>query len=180
MSTRIPARIGLALAVLAALGAGFPEAPQSDVDDGAAAREFFARLQSLEGRWQASSTKGWHEVTVFEVIARGSVVMSSTEFAGEPRRKLVTMFYLDGDRLVLTHYCEARNQPHLVADEIDVDTGRAVFEFAGGGNLPDRNRGHMDRAVYEIVDDDTLRSRWTWYEEGQERWLEEIEITRLQ
>lgn len=147
--------------------------------DGEAARAMFARFAALHGEWVADSSAGWNETTRYEVIARGSVVMGTTDFRGAPDRKMVTMFHLDGDRLVLTHYCEARNQPFLVADEIDLEEGRVVFRFAGAGNLPDRDHGHMDSAVYRFLEDGRLLSRWTWYENGEERWLENIEAVRI-
>lgn len=165
-----------ALALLAVMSAGnvaaYPAPPTPE-----AARAAFERFRGLTGSWRSVSTKGWDETTTYEVIGRGSVVMSTTTF-GDAARKMVTMFYLDGDRLVATHYCEARNQPHLVAEEISDDGRHVVFRFAGGGNLPDRNRGHMDQAVYRFPHPDRVRSRWSWYQEGEERWLEDIETTR--
>jgi len=143
------------------------------------ARQMFERLKSLEGRWETVSTAGWAEITTFEVIARGSVVMSSTTFAEAPDRKMVTMFHLDGERLVLTHYCEARNQPRLEAEKIDLEAGRVAFVFAGGSNLPNRDHGHMDSAVFTLPGNDTYRSRWSWYEAGENRWMEEITARRV-
>lgn len=144
-----------------------------------AARATFDKFLGLTGAWRTVSTKGWTETTTYEVIARGSVVMSTTTFRDAPESKMVTMFYLDGDQLVATHYCEARNQPHLLAEEISADGSRVVFRFAGGGNLPDRDHGHMDQAVYEFPSPDVVRSRWTWYQDGEERWLEDVEETRI-
>lgn len=151
-------------------------APESSAD---AAREMFDRLKGLEGRWETVSTAGWAEVTTYEVIARGSVLMSATTFAEAPERKMVTMFHLDGDRLVLTHYCEARNQPRLEAKEIDLEGGSVAFVFADGTNLPDRDHGHMDSALFALSGEDTYRSRWSWYESGENRWMEEIVARRI-
>lgn len=170
-----PSRLRSTLVFLSLLSVAVPAAAQRQAD-GEAARRAFARFRALEGTWRSVSTRGWDETTTYEIIARGSVVMATTTFRDAPDRKMVTMFYLDGDRLVATHYCEARNQPHLVAEEIDGD--RVDFRFAGGGNLDDRDRGHMDRAVFEFLGPDRIRSRWTWYQEGEEQWLEDIETTR--
>lgn len=170
------------LAVIALLAVPFPIPRAHSVEevDAARARAAFARLVALEGRWRSVSTKGWDETTTYQVIARGSVVMSTTTFRDAPDRTMVTMFYVDDGRLVATHYCEARNQPHLIAENIDADARRVVFRFAGGGNLADRDQGHMDQAVYEFLGPDRIRSRWTWFQQGEEQWLEDIEITRLQ
>ena len=144
-----------------------------------AARLAFEQLKSLAGTWQAESTAGWAEPVTFEVLARGSAVMSRTAFKDAPDRTMVTVFTLDGDRLVLTHYCEARNQPHLAATEISADATSVRFEFVRGGNLPSRDHGHMDQAVYEFAGPDEFSSRWTWYQDGDETWGEEISYRRI-
>ena len=69
-------------------------------------------------------------------------------------------------------------QPRLRATEISADGRTITFTFAGGGNLADRNRGHMDSAVFRFEDADHVSSRWTWYQDGKERWLEEIRLER--
>lgn len=147
--------------------------------EGDAARSLFERFKAIEGSWQTTSTAGWNEVSTFEVIARGSVVMGITTFRDAPDRKMVTMYYLDGDELVAVHYCEARNQPFLVASKLDAEAGEVTFNFRDGGNIPTRDRGHMDQAVYRFVDGHRFSSRWTWYQDGEEQWLEEIEYRRI-
>ena len=91
---------------------------------------------------------------------------------------MATTFYLDGDRLMLTHYCVAKNAPRLEATAF-ADGGRTVvFTFVDGANIPTRDKGHMDKAVFRFETDDRVVSRWTWYENGKEKWFEEIVQTR--
>ena len=157
------------------LGAEPPRSAQEP--SAASAAEAFEQLKGLAGTWRADSTKGWEGEVVIEVIARGSVVMSTTTFRDAPESKMVTMYSLDGDRLVAVHYCEAGNQPRLQATTIESD--RLDLTFASGGNLASRDDGHMDRAVLRFGDDGRFSSRWTWYQDGNERWLEEIEYRRV-
>jgi hypothetical protein len=90
----------------------------------------------------------------------------------------MTMYYLDGNRLMLTHYCIAKNQPRLVATSL-TDEGKTItFTFLDGTNLPTRDRGHMDKAVFRFVDDNHITSRWTWFQNGEEKWMEEIQLER--
>ena len=144
------------------------------------ALQVFEQFKALSGRWRGESTKGWEGDSTYRVLARDSVVMSTSEFddAG-PGRGMVTMTHMDGDRLVLTHYCEARNQPRLVATALE-DGGRTVvFTFLDGTNLPSRESGHMDKAVFHFEGPNQLRSRWTWYQKGEETWFEDIVYTRV-
>ena len=139
----------------------------------------YERFKSLAGTWRANSTKGWSEEITIEVIANGSVVMSTTTFRDAPDRKMVTMYSLDGSNLVATHYCEARNQPHLMATEIDGDASTIRFTFVRGGNLASRDEGHMDEAIFRFAGDDEFSSQWTFYRDGGEDWMEEIHYRRL-
>jgi len=142
------------------------------------AKAIFARLKKLEGAWTARSTKGWTERNTYEVAGKGSVVINRSVFEGEPNDGMMTTFFLDVDRLLLTHYCEARNQPTLVATTIDDATRRVVFRFVSGTNMKSRDTGHMHSHAIEFVDDDHLRSSWSWYGDGKERWFEDIEQVR--
>lgn len=169
----------LVLFALPIVATGAPAAPGPGVgetDTGAQARALFERLLGLEGEWVASSTAGWETVTRFEVAARGSVVMSTTYF--DEGATMHTLYHLDGDRLMLTHYCEAGNQPRLVATDYQ-NGGRAVtFTFLDATNLPSRDHGHMDKAIYRFLGESSFSSRWTWYQDGEETWMEEIVYRR--
>lgn len=143
------------------------------------AKAIFERLQKLEGQWKAKSTKGWTEMNTYDVAAKGTVVINRSMFVGEKNDGMVTTFFLDGDRLLLTHYCEARNQPTLAATSIDDATHRVTFRFVSGTNLKSIDTGHMHSHVIQFVDDDHLRSSWSWYANGTEKWFEDIEQERV-
>jgi hypothetical protein len=67
----------------------------------------FERFKKLDGqRWEGKSTKGWTEQLTYSLIAGGSVVMEQSAMAHDTA--MVTMYSMDGDELVLTHYCAAR------------------------------------------------------------------------
>jgi hypothetical protein len=157
--------------------AGGTAPPGAIADRAGQARIAFARFKAMEGTWKGESTRGWSEEIHYRVIAGGSVVME-TSFEAHPGETMATMFSLNGDALELTHYCVARNQPHLKATSFQ-DGGRTVtFTFVDGGNLSSRDKGHMDQAVFRFEDADHVTTRWTWYENAQERWMEDIRLVR--
>ncbi len=144
---------------------------------GAPARAAFERFKALQGTWRGVSTRGWAEDVTFRVIAAGSAVVE-TSFDAHPGETMLTLFAMDGERLRLTHYCVAGNQPRLEAATFE-DGGKTVgFVYVDGGNLPSRDRGHMDRAVFHFEDADHATTRWTWHQDGTDRWMEEIRLTR--
>jgi hypothetical protein len=92
---------------------------------------------------------------------------------------MVSMVHLDGERLLLTHYCVARNQPRLVASEFSDDGRTILFTFLDGTGMSSRDQGHMDKARFRFTGDDQYTTQWTWYQNGAERWLETIEKERV-
>lgn len=140
------------------------------------ARACFDRFKALDGDWTGTSTKGWTETIRYRTIAGGSCVEESS-FGAHPNESMVTLFHMDGDRLMLTHYCVAKNQPRLVAS--DVKDGAVTFTFLDATNLASRDKGHMDKVRFRFVDADHFTSQWTWYQDGKESWMEEIVHERV-
>jgi len=141
-------------------------------------RKAFERVKALTGTWMGKSTKGWEERIYYDSIAGGSVVVGHS-FDAHPNEEMYTMYHMDGDRLMLTHYCMAKNQPRLVATDIAEDCSRITFTFLDGTNMTSRNTGHMDSCVLTFKDDSTFTCRWTWYRDGKEKWMEEVICTRV-
>lgn len=140
----------------------------------------FERIKTLSGNWRSASTKGWTGSGSYRVIARGSVVLYTSAFDDAPESGMATTFFMDGDKLTLTHYCESRTQPTLVAATISPDARTIEFHFHSGTSLPTRNKGHMDQLVMRFVDANHYSSRWTWYQDGKQSWMEEIKYERMQ
>jgi len=141
------------------------------------AQAAFERFKKLEGQWHGRSTKGWEETVSFKTIAQGSVVVENS-FDAHPNETMMTMFYLDGERLMLTHYCVAKNQPRLEATSFENDGKTITFTFIDATNLSSRDKGHMDKAVFRFIDDNKFSTQWTWYQNGKESWMEEIVCER--
>jgi len=109
----------------------------------------------------------------YRVTANGSAVMSEIE--GE--HNMVTMFYLDGDRLLMSHYCAAGNQPRMKAVPI-ADGNSVAFDFLDATNLASPDSGHMHRAVFTLVDNKHLSEEWVWKKDGKET-KEHFELQRV-
>ena len=166
---------GLGLASPSALAADppatAPTKPQTP------AQRAFERFKRLSGEWRGQSTKGWTDTSSFRAIAGGSCVLSMS-FDAHPNESMATLFHMDGQHLMLTHYCIAKNQPRMAATEIGEDGRTVLFTFLDGLNIPTRDTGHMDKAFFRFVDENTFVSRWTWYEKGKEQWFEDITYVR--
>jgi hypothetical protein len=75
------------------------------------AQESFDKLKLLSGSWEGRNSQGEPLSVAYRVTAGGSALMS--EIHGHD--DMISMFHMDGDRLLMTHYCGAGNQPRMQA-----------------------------------------------------------------
>lgn len=160
----------LFLAAIVSVGTAGTAAASTEV--GAATA--FSRMKALVGNWDVESSHG-RTHSRFELIAGGSVLL---EYFTEPGgQEMLTAYHLDGSRLVLTHYCVAGNQPHMVAEKFDGASGELDFAFAGGSNIAP-GAGHMHDAVFHLASNDRFDAKWDFVEGGKVKFSEEIHYIR--
>ncbi len=137
----------------------------------------FDSLKALAGPWQGHVTTtppmaGMGDMANVEVTlrvtSRGNALVHEMKAAGtadDPTRydHPVTMLYMDGDRLLLTHYCDAGNRPRMVAST-SPDGKKVEFAFLdlSGGT----QNGHMDHAVFTVLDANHHTEDWTYIMPG--------------
>ncbi|MEM7627070.1 MAG: hypothetical protein AAF333_15850 [Planctomycetota bacterium] len=168
-----PTTIALAMAALLLA----PFAAAQDHDDHnhpipeVPAHPLFDQFKTLEGTWTGTVTHGENgeaqPATVTYRLTAGGTALMETVFAGTPM-EMVSMYYLDGDNLKMTHYCLANNQPTMVAVADPESNGKVVhLRFDSITNMPDPNAMHMHEATFEFLGDDHHRSTWQGYVGGQ-------------
>ena len=156
-------RIATALAILLAAACAFG---QSD------AVKTFDQLKTLNGTWEGKSPKGDPFKVIFRPTAGGSALMS--EIVGE--EDMITMFHMDNNRVLATHYCGAGNQPRMAASS-SPDGKTISFNFVDVTNLATPKSGHMDHFVITMVDADHHTEDWTFVQDGKEM-KEHFELSR--
>jgi hypothetical protein len=88
-----------------------------------------------------------------------------TQFGGTDD-EMISMYHLDGDDLVMTHYCSGGNQPLLKLDRAASNAGELSFVYAGGTNLDPAKDGHIHAAKIALADGGKLKEVWTGYQDG--------------
>lgn len=126
--------------------------------------EKFEKLKSLAGSWQGTNFEGKPVTAVYEVVSNGSAVMERLQNEGEP--DMVTMYHLDGDNLMMTHYCSAMNQPRMRAESSD-DASRVKFVMFDITNLASKDAGHMEGMLMNFKDADHIVHQWTFVDKGK-------------
>ena len=116
----------------------------------------FEKLKSLQGNWAGKAMNQDVQVS-FRVTSGGSALMSEIHGTED----MVTVFHLDGDRLLMTHYCSAGNQPRMAAT-VAPDGKTFTFNFLDAANVLPSQPGHMQRLVLTILDADRHTESWVF------------------
>jgi phage tail protein X len=141
------------------------------------AQKSFDQMKTLAGNWEGPVTivPPQHDMSTDKPIhvllrttSRGNALMHEMQEAGTPEDPTrydhpVTMFYLDGDRLLLTHYCDAGNRPRMTAKS-STDGKTIEFDFLDVAGTT--QYGHMQHAVFTVIDANHHTEDWTYMMPG--------------
>jgi hypothetical protein len=133
----------------------------------------FEELKKLEGTWQSTDKEHPAKVT-FRCSVGGSVMVETMSLPDHP--EMITMYHLDGEDLVLTHYCKLGNQPRMRAEK-GQKPGVLRFTYDGGTNLKP-NDMHMHALTVTIQDADHVKEEWTLFDAGKETAVVAIPLVR--
>ena len=132
-----------------------------------AARPSLDRMKKLAGTWVAVDKDGKptdQVVSIIKVTAGGSAV-HETLFPGTDN-EMVSVYYQDGNDLVMTHYCMLGNQPRMKADPKS-PANQIHFLFDGGSNLDPKKDKHMHEGTITFIDEDHLEWKGVAWEGGK-------------
>ena len=141
------------------------------------AQASFDKLKTLAGNWEGTAGGVLSKVS-YRVISNGSVIEETMQNGTEDT--MVTIYHLDGDRLMVTHYCGAGNQPRMVATPDPGKLNVFAFKFLDATNLSSTQEGHMRDLVLTIVDKDHITQQWTWHTQNKEEKMELFKLARTQ
>jgi hypothetical protein len=132
------------------------------------AHPLFDRFKALVGRWEGTMTNTGGQPTpvaiTYKLTAGGSALIET--FSPDTPMEMVSVYFLDGDQLKMTHFCVTQNQPTLIA-RAGKDADTIELRFASATNMPDPNAMHMRNATYEFVAADHIRMHGEGYLDGQ-------------
>ena len=130
--------------------------PQSD------AQKAFETLKTLAGSWEGT-IMGLPVQLTFRVTSSGNAILlegTSSAMKDNP----ITMLYVENDRLLLTHYCDAGNRPRMQG-KLSSDGQTVTFNFLDvSGNA---ERFLMHDAAFTLIDADHHIEEWTYILSGK-------------
>jgi hypothetical protein len=128
----------------------------------------FEKIKNMAGVWQGKNKEGKDTVITYEVISGGSAVLERVE-------GMVTIYHMDDEKLMGTHYCEAQNQPRFVA-VAEADPQVIDFRFLDITNSKP-TEPHIHGVRFNFIDENKVAQHWAWFEKGQEMGMD-FEFTR--
>ena len=124
----------------------------------------FERLTSLVGEWRGTQDGRGMSLT-YTMTAKGSALME--EFRAG-KTVMVTMFTVDGDHLVATHYCSAGNQPQMMTKAITDPSAKSLtFSLSHAYGMKTPADWHNTGLTVTLEDDRHLTQVWTYEYNGE-------------
>ena len=124
----------------------------------------FERLALLQGEWQGVAD-GVNTTLIYTLTANGSTLMEQCR--PEKGHEMVTIFTVDGDHLIATHYCSAKNQPQMATSAITDVQKPLVFLLVRVTGLKSPDDFHNTGLTVIREDNDHLTQEWLYDAKGK-------------
>jgi hypothetical protein len=127
----------------------------------------FERLASLAGEWKGAQEGAEIKVT-YTLTANGSALMEEFRPMKMKDHVMITMFTVDGDHLLATHYCSAGNQPQMETKAITRPLSKALqFSLVRVTGMATPDDWHNTGLILTLEDDQRLTQEWSYEYEGK-------------
>jgi len=127
----------------------------------------FERMKTLVGAWQGKTDMGQGpiDITVRYRLLAGGSVLEERVFEGTPN-EMITMYYDQGGKLAMTHYCMMGNRPGMTLKSSDAKSIQFDFDKTCGVNPT--KESHMHALTITFDDADTITTSCKAIMDGKE------------
>lgn len=127
----------------------------------------FERMKSLVGSWtgKADMGQGLIDMNIQYRLLAGGTVLEERCFIGTPN-EMVTMYYDNGGKLAMTHYCVLGNRPGMKLKSSDAKSISFDFDVTCGINP--KKESHMHALSITFDDADTITTSCKAIMDGKE------------
>ena len=170
---KISASICVAILLTAGLNAAEPVHPAKK------ASPEFERMKSLVGKWTGKAEmpgQGVIDLTVQYRLLAGGSVLEERCFQGTPN-EMVTMYYEQGDKLAMTHYCSLGNRPAMTLAASDAMSLR--FDFDSTCGIDPTKESHMHALTIHFDNADMITTSCKAIIDGKETEAHETTLKRV-
>jgi len=115
------------------------------------------KLKTLVGDWKGADGMGEVRIS-YRLVSNGTTLMETMDSGHDT--SMVTMYHVDGSRILATHYCAAGNQSRMAAAALSPDGKTLSFRFVDATNVtPDSQI--MQGVVVTFDGSDRFEQAWT-------------------
>ena len=126
------------------------------------AQKAFEKLKTLAGSWEGTYMGISMRMTI-RVTSTGNAILHEVTASGRPDDP-ITMIYVEGDRLLLTHFCDSGNRPRMQG-KLSPDGNTVTFDFLDVSGRTEEFLMHD--AMFTMVDADHHIEAWTYSLHGK-------------
>jgi len=123
----------------------------------------FERLSALVGEWGGTENASEAKL-IYRLTSDGSALMEDFQASKD---EMITMFTVDGDHLIATHYCSVGNQPQMVTEPIKDSSSSLVFSLSRVTGMKTPDDWHNTGLTVTLEDNQHLTQVWTYEYKGQ-------------
>ncbi|MGZ6220105.1 MAG: hypothetical protein ACXWMV_08925 [Syntrophales bacterium] len=139
----------------------------------------YEHMKQLVGVWEGTSNMGKEGQKIkveYHLTAGGSAIVE-TLFPGTTE-EMISVYYDDNKgRLSMTHYCMLQNRPSMKLERGSPDA--LAFVYAKGGGIDPKKDTHMHALTISFVDKNHIAENWTLFEEGKEKEVTRLNLSRV-
>lgn len=115
------------------------------------AQKAFKSMKALTGSWQGTIMGISINFTIRAASSGTVILLEGHTSGGQPPNHEITMVYLDGDRLLATHYCDAGNRSRM---EGKMSPDGKAFEFGFLEVTGSTRGGYLKDMKFTLADAD--------------------------
>lgn len=139
------------MCLVAMAAVALPQEPPKTTSAQSDAKKAFAKLKILTGSWQGTVMNIPINFTIRPASSGTAILHEGHTTAEGPPKNEITMFYVNGDRLLATHYCDAGNRSNM---EGKLSADGKVLEFSFLDVLGPTRGGYLKDMVITMTDAD--------------------------
>jgi hypothetical protein len=113
------------------------------------AKKAFEKLKTLAGSWQGKIMDISIDFTIRAASSGTAILHEGNTDGGGPPNHEITMFYVEEDRLLATHYCDGGNRARL---EGKVSPDGKTIEFSFLDVAGSTRGGLVKRMMFSLID----------------------------
>jgi hypothetical protein len=125
------------------------------------------QFKPLIGSWKGTDPQGKPLTLSYKMVSEDKALMETLGIGGKDE-SMVTMYHLDNDGVMATHYCSIGNQPRLRLDRKKSNDHRFAFVYQDATNLKSKKDAHINGLTITIKDKDHIFQEWSMVGKGKE------------